>query len=913
MASEKKSILEGVGLQLDEAMSGILTLAARPAHEEPIRFQIRIVVDDLHRFMHVSEHRARAEGELTFAPLGSALPIRDGAFFLFRPEVSSADYQLVYRLGIDAADGSGRYTLLGEKTVRDDPGFDILDDMTRMKVRLFRGEPETGTELARGEMRFALKDLPSLVASMKVLHTASLAAQIAARVAFLSFAYGTLRGEYLKKLPTYDTQCENLVLQGTVVREGGSDEERPFFLVTGVHDRGFPWGDGEIFWDVLLLLGDGSGGWRRFAMTDRILPGMEVDVAQGIGRYAGRIFELAAGAPSASFSQMRKGAAHLTPRELDLRLQFAAKELTVVAFPFREISAHLPSWTTTIVDAVHELLPAANPLGIWITPHWVDGVSGTFTVAGETWNVVGATTAGEAERSTFRNVREPTLLYHYLCALDREQHLNRVQIDARTLRNEKIDYAKDQLDRLVGSLVGRMASAEIEANGQGRLVRPLRGCVPDSSDVAERMVKLETLVEVDNDHFPTAVFERNVVRVSDREGNVHLALEEEMRTLRIEAAGPTKPKARVVAIRDDDKLRALDAALAQSGFDATLDAALVASGKARSDFLIALKPSFMFAYSKHDPSTFTDPELVAHLARHLVDRGFSRLKVVEAQSSYGEYFTKRSVAEMAEYLGFSGKDAKGPLYEAVDLTLDASDERELGPKLGKHPVPRTWSQADFRISFAKNKTHAYAYYTLAIKNVYGALPLAAKFREYHCKRDIYETTLEYLAAFPVCFALIDAYLSADGPFGVFADPLPNPTHTVLAGPDLVAVDWVGATKMGIDPMLSRHMQLAVERLGKPEIDFVGDESAYRPWLNVPPVLTWFTNHVLDSSFERGSLFYAVMANMDEQHFAFKNSTWFIDGARTLSKPLRDAFFVQTGQRPSLANRAAAWLQEKLGN
>jgi uncharacterized protein (DUF362 family) len=114
-----------------------------------------------------------------------------------------------------------------------------------------------------------------------------------------------------------------------------------------------------------------------------------------------------------------------------------------------------------------------------------------------------------------------------------------------------------------------------------------------------------------------------------------------------------------------------------------------------------------------------------------------------------------------------------------------------------HPVPTSWRDADFRISFAKNKTHAYAYYSLAIKNVYGALPLAAKFKEYHCKRDIYKTTMEYLQAFPVHFALIDAYLSADGPFGVFADPLPNPTRTIIGGANLVAVDWVGATKMGM--------------------------------------------------------------------------------------------------------------------
>ena len=71
-----------------------------------------------------------------------------------------------------------------------------------------------------------------------------------------------------------------------------------------------------------------------------------------------------------------------------------------------------------------------------------------------------------------------------------------------------------------------------------------------------------------------------------------------------------------------------------------------------------------------------------------------------------------------------------------------------------------------------------------------ALPLANKFREYHCRRDMYHTTIEYVSAFPVHFGLIDGGVSADGPFGVFAAPVPNETQTVIGGADLVAADWV---------------------------------------------------------------------------------------------------------------------------
>jgi len=114
---------------------------------------------------------------------------------------------------------------------------------------------------------------------------------------------------------------------------------------------------------------------------------------------------------------------------------------------------------------------------------------------------------------------------------------------------------------------------------------------------------------------------------------------------------------------------------------------------------------------------------------------------------------------VADYIGLKGKN-----YRIVDLSEDLEAYPYAG-NLGTLREPE-WRNADFRISFAKNKTHAYAYYTLTIKNIYGALPMENKFREYHHERDIFSTTIEFLRHFPVHFALIDAFKSADGPFGV---------------------------------------------------------------------------------------------------------------------------------------------------
>jgi len=238
---------------------------------------------------------------------------------------------------------------------------------------------------------------------------------------------------------------------------------------------------------------------------------------------------------------------------------------------------------------------------------------------------------------------------------------------------------------------------------------------------------------------------------------------------------------------------------------------------------------------------------------------------------------------VARHLGFREKN-----YRLVDLSEDL-EEYSFPGKLGNHFVNREWKNADFRIVFAKNKTHCYAYYTLAIKCIFGALPMENKFFEYHHSRDIFETTIEFLKQFPVHFAFIDAFISSDGPFGVFADKHPNPTKTIIGSEDIVAADWIGASKMGLDPMVSDYMKKAVEAFGKPQIRLVGDRTIYPKWVNVPDVVPLFTFNVLDRNYYFGNLFYATFAYM-EDFFPYKDPRVGVRIARGLADPLKSIFF-----------------------
>jgi len=312
-------------------------------------------------------------------------------------------------------------------------------------------------------------------------------------------------------------------------------------------------------------------------------------------------------------------------------------------------------------------------------------------------------------------------------------------------------------------------------------------------------------------------------------------------------------KTKVACIRDDDKFKALDQILAKTNFFEILDKKWRAFGKEKDDFLIAVKSNFMMTYNREDESTYTDPELVEFLFNKLYEHGYTNLALVESRNTYGVYFENREVEKVAEYVGYKPKN-----YMICDLTLE-KDEHDYGGPLGRHHVGKTWRDAGFRISFAKNKTHSFCYYTLTLKNIYGTLPLENKLLEYHRKKEFDWPTIETLKHFPVHFGLIDAYISADGPMGVISDVKPNPTKTIIGGEKLVAVDWVGAVKMGLNPLRSRFMEIAVREFGNPEdkIELIGDGARYQPWKNVSRFLTdilalaeewWVFSHSFISTF-----------------------------------------------------------------
>jgi hypothetical protein len=127
-----------------------------------------------------------------------------------------------------------------------------------------------------------------------------------------------------------------------------------------------------------------------------------------------------------------------------------------------------------------------------------------------------------------------------------------------------------------------------------------------------------------------------------------------------------------------------------------------------------------------------------------------------------------------------------------------------------------------------------------------------------------------------------------------ADKYPNHTETIIGGEDIVAVDWIGAAKMGLDPMASEYMKYAVEEFGKPQIKMFGDRAIYPDWVNVQDIIPIVALGLVDREYYYSNLFFSIFAYMDD-FFPYKNPTLARKFLRLLADPLYSLFFQRVAQ------------------
>jgi uncharacterized protein (DUF362 family) len=849
-----------------------------------LQYEVTMHVDNFKEFKVPSARRAPMTGWVTCKNLfGKELPIRNGEYGLYVIDRETGQRRITYAFEFTDRDGKN-YRLSGYKIITHDPGtLDLLEDQTTLFAKISRLDGATETVVAQGIIHYHIEDFGDMLLSMRTPEEDTLVNRFLMTTRFYSFVSKEIGGYFREISPFYSAEYSNLVCAGT---SKAGNKDIGFFFFSGAHDKGFPWGDTVSFADIGLVLQDGET-IRRFALTEHSLETLKLLVTEGSYDYEGPLYEITDGF-QVSYRQL-----HQTPlpggiRKVDARISLRSKSRQVEArsIPFALDPAKLDALPDELKDPVKEsgFLEELEKrrgdfaeLGYRTEIYRLSSVEGQFALDGTAYVIDTGRSLGEGEHGRIGGLRKPTLYYNYFCAIEPEADLFRVQARSGVLRSLATDLIVSEAEDTMGRIIGQMSRMDILVKGE-----QAEDIGTGSSD--RLIVPLGDLLEINNDHFPTGTFQRRIVALPGIEGIQALALEEDMSVIDTGPIGSDRAVT-VAAIKDPDRFTGLDRVLEATGFFDLLDKAQRSSGKTKEKFSIIVKPNFSFMYSLTDISTFTDPRLIEHLIDRIYEKGYRNLAVAEAQSTYTTFVTNRDVPTLARYIGLRSRN-----YKVIDLS-EGTEAHDFGGTLGHHEVHPAWKDADFRISFAKNKTHSYAYYTLTIKNIYGALPRKNKFKEYHCneKLGIFEPTIDFIEAFPIHFGLIDAYFSADGPFGIFADTEPNYTGTVIGGADIVAVDWVGASKMGYDPMISEYMQLAVKRFGKPKISIIGDHATYREWTNVPRIVSRAAFGIMDSNWLFGDFLYSAMVTMDP-FFVFKCDEVSRRVARALGEPARKILF-----------------------
>ena len=849
-----------------------------------LQYEVTLHVDNFKEFKAPSGRRAPMSGWVTCQNLyGETLPIRNGEYGLYTIDRETGQRRITYKFNFTGKDGK-EYFFSGYKVIVHEPWrFDILEDQTTLFATITRTDDGNETVAAQGIIHYHVEDFPDMLFSIRTPKDDTIANRVRMATRFFAFVSKEISG-YIREInPFYVAEYSNFICRG-VSQADGDDVE--FFLFSGAHDKGFPWGDNVSFSDIGLVLREGDT-WRRFALTEHAIEILKLKISEGTYQYEGPLYELTSGY-QVSFKEMHQAdlPSHIRKVSVKLSLRFTPKEIDTKNLPFdldrskldllpKELKKRIEK--SQLFQDLKKGRDDFTAFGYTTQIHRLTEIDGDFVVNGVRYSIQTDRTLGEGEFGKLAGLRRPKIYYNYFCAIEAEADLFRVHVRSGVLRTLSADLLVSKSEQIMGDLIGQISRMDFLVKGEQQ--------EDMETEEADRfIVPQEDLLEINNDHYPTATFQRRVVALPGTNGSRALALEEDMHVINLESVKSDKT-ATVAAIKDPDRFRALDQVLEETGFFNLLDEAQSNSGKTKDGFSIIIKPNFSFMYSLTDISTYTDPSLVEHLIDRILEKGYRNIAVAEAQSTYAVFFTNRDVPTLAKYIGLSGKN-----YKVIDLS-ENTEAYDYGRTLGNHKSHPVWRDADFRISFAKNKTHSYAFYTLTIKNIYGALPMKNKFKEYHCNKElgIYIPAIDFIEEFPIHFGLIDAYFSADGPFGIFADVEPNFTSTIIGGTDIVAVDWVGASKMAYDPMISEYMQLAVDRFGKPKIRLIGDHTTYTEWKNVPEIISKAAFGIMDRNFLFGDFLYSAATTMDP-FFTFKSDEISRKIARFFTTPMRKLLF-----------------------
>lgn len=143
--------------------------SAGKANDTRFEHEVLIQMKDIDRFAREPKHTAPMDGKVDW--LGTSCSFEGGEFNMLVDSNNPAIKHMFYR--IPYADAAGKQlTMLGHKTLRDDPGADLWADITTLFIRIYEGhvaghdftrpsgaEPEwPAGQVAMGRLHIPLRD-----------------------------------------------------------------------------------------------------------------------------------------------------------------------------------------------------------------------------------------------------------------------------------------------------------------------------------------------------------------------------------------------------------------------------------------------------------------------------------------------------------------------------------------------------------------------------------------------------------------------------------------------------------------------------------------------------------------------------------------------------------------------------------
>ena len=194
-----------LGLRFRATMSGDFALGATDPIEgrakgkrDNTEFTIRATIDisDVVSFTQDQEHDEGLTGRIDFTPFGTDIIGYDGTFTVFSPSDDPAMTLIVYELAFDHFGRS--YCFSGRKKVKDEPGFDLVADITRLYSTLHEGPTKSGQIIGAGVLKLSLGQLADMVRTFTVTRASCPKDKAVALGLFGRLFFGELWDRYAK-------------------------------------------------------------------------------------------------------------------------------------------------------------------------------------------------------------------------------------------------------------------------------------------------------------------------------------------------------------------------------------------------------------------------------------------------------------------------------------------------------------------------------------------------------------------------------------------------------------------------------------------------------------------------------------------------------------------------------------------